>query len=302
MLNVDERICRMNLFVITWWISVACVDGWMAYHAPSHVARSRSHSSLQPPTWRPRMGAACIFLQAEKQQQGARRSSSSSSRGQGEAAAGGKEKQQHASTMHGVGVAQVLGFEREGHTMLRGLIQGDALERLAEAVQSEYNHRATEAYTQKLLELGVSRGGGKAALAKVCKEKGLPVPTLQVYNLHRADRPASKVVRELATSAEMGRVAADLLGVDSVMLYQTAAFFKFAGEGETAWHSDLNTAPFDTNYMVTFWIALTDVPTLQHSPLEFASRSHKDFALPYWYTIKGMKELDSRGYIRTNIY
>ena len=173
--------------------------------------------------------------------------------------------------------------------------------RLAEAVQSEYNHRATEAYTQKLREIGVSRGG-KAALAKVCQEKGLPVPTLQVYNLHRADRPASKVVRELATSAEMGRVAADLLGVDSVMLYQTAAFFKFAGEGETAWHSDLNTAPFDTNYMVTFWIALTDVPTLQHSPLEFASRSHKDFALPYWYTIKGMKELDSRGYVHTNIY
>jgi ectoine hydroxylase-related dioxygenase (phytanoyl-CoA dioxygenase family) len=239
----------------------------------------------------------------EKQQQGARRSSSSSSRGQGEAAAGGKEKQQqqHASPMHGVGVAQVLDFEREGHTMLRGLIQGDALERLAEAVQSEYNHRATEAYTQKLREIGVSRGG-KAALAKVCQEKGLPVPTLQVYNLHRADRPASKVVRELATSAEMGRVAADLLGVDSVMLYQTAAFFKFAGEGETAWHSDLNTAPFDTNYMVTFWIALTDVPTLQHSPLEFASRSHKDFALPYWYTIKGMKELDSRGYVHTNIY
>ncbi len=41
---------------------------------------------------------------------------------------------------------------------------------------------------------------------------------------------------------------------------QTAAFYKESGHGETAWHSDLNTAPFDTNSMVTFWIALTDVP------------------------------------------
>ena len=48
--------------------------------------------------------------------------------------------------------------------------------------------------------------------------------------------------------------------------------------------------------MVTFWIALTDVPTLRHSALEFASRSHRDFALPYWQTISGMKRLDARGY------
>lgn len=41
---------------------------------------------------------------------------------------------------------------------------------------------------------------------------------------------------------------------------QTAAFYKEDGNGETAWHSDLNTAPFDSNDMVTFWLALTDVP------------------------------------------
>jgi len=103
-------------------------------------------------------------------------------------------------------------------------------------------------------------------------------------------------VRDFAVSKRLGRMAADLLGVDAVMLYQTAAFFKERGHGETAWHSDLNTAPFDTNSMVTFWIALTDVPDRDHSPLEFASRSHKDFALPYWYTNEGMEDLEGRGY------
>ena len=210
----------------------------------------------------------------------------------------------HAVRGPGIGVETALEYEREGHTMLRGLVSGTALERLSKAVNSEFDHRATEAYSQKLRELGVSsdaipRKDVKAALAKACGERGLPVPSLQVYNLHRADRPASKAVYEFVTSADLGQVAADLMGVDSVMLYQTAAFYKFVGEGETAWHSDLNTAPFDTNYMVTFWIALTDVPTLQHSPLIFASRSHKDFALAYWHTLKGMKDLDARGY-KTN--
>jgi len=37
----------------------------------------------------------------------------------------------------------------------------------------------------------------------------------------RADRPASKAIREFVSSTEMGRVAADLMGIDSVMLYQT---------------------------------------------------------------------------------
>lgn len=212
-----------------------------------------------------------------------------------------KQNQKQAPTANVVSVKHALEFEREGHTMLRNLVSGDTLARLTEAVQSEYDHRATEAYNNKLRELGVrsgarSRAASKAALAQACQKRGLPVPTLQVYNIHRADRPSSKVIRDFVTSAEMGRVAADLMGVDSVMLYQTAAFFKRAGEGETVWHSDLNTAPFDTNHMITFWIALTDVPTYQHSPLEFASRSHRDFALAYWFTIEGMKNLDTRGY------
>ena len=142
-----------------------------------------------------------------------------------------------------VSVAQELAFEREGHCLLRGLVSGESCVALAAAVQAEYDHRAREAYSAKLKELGVSadatsRGphGFKEALAKACRDRGLPMPALQVYNLHRANRPASRVVRELATSEDMGRVAADLLGVDSVMLYQTGAFFKFAGDPETAWH------------------------------------------------------------------
>lgn len=202
-----------------------------------------------------------------------------------------------------VGMAQALEYERKGHTMLRSLIpSGLALKRLSAAVESEYDYRAREAYTAKLLSLGVGKKAmsqytsPKEALFQICHERKLPMPSLQVYNLHRAERPASDTIRKLVTSPELGRVAAELLGVDSVMLYQTAAHFKGAGgrDGATAWHSDLNTAPFDTNDMVTLWIALTPVPTPQHSPLEFADRSHKDFALAFWYDDRAVRhDLDA---------
>lgn len=103
-------------------------------------------------------------------------------------------------------------------------------------------------------------------LLRVCEREGFEVPFLQIFNVHRGSNEDAGVIRSIATSEEFGRMAADLLGVDAVMLYQTAAFYKEAGHGETAWHSDLNTAPFDTNDMVTFWLALTDVPGEPPSP------------------------------------
>eukprot|EP00961_Rhodomonas_salina_P112500 1513727-Rhodomonas_salina.1 len=52
----------------------------------------------------------------------------------------------------------------------------------------------------------------------------------------------------------------------------------------------------DTNGMLTFWLPLTPIPDLDHAPLEFATGSHRDFALPYWHTNEGMEDLGSRGY------
>lgn len=100
--------------------------------------------------------------------------------------------------------------------------------------------------------------------------------------MHRRACPEGKVIDSIARSEKLGHIAGEILGVDSVRLYQTCTFFKASGQGETSWHSDLSTSPFDTNSMVTCWIALTDIAGYEEAPLEFASRSHKDVALPYW--------------------
>lgn len=48
-----------------------------------------------------------------------------------------------------------------------------------------------------------------------------------------------------------GHVAAQLLSVPRVRLYQDSTFMKRSGDGPTLWHSDLNMAPFDTNDVVS---------------------------------------------------
>ena len=55
-------------------------------------------------------------------------------------------------------------------------------------------------------------------------------------------------------------VAAQLLGVDRVRLYQDCIFKKRAGDEPTNWHSDLHTSPLDTNGFVTCWFPLHAVP------------------------------------------
>ena len=41
-------------------------------------------------------------------------------------------------------------------------------------------------------------------------------------------------------------------------------------------------APFDTSAMITFWIPLQDIAATGGGGLVFCSKSHADFALPFW--------------------
>jgi len=69
--------------------------------------------------------------------------------------------------------------------------------------------------------------------------------------------------------------------VKSVRLYQDALFWKRPGDGPTPWHVDARMAPFDTNDMITFWIPLEQ--RVETTGLIFASQTHSDFSLAYWY-------------------
>jgi ectoine hydroxylase-related dioxygenase (phytanoyl-CoA dioxygenase family) len=106
-------------------------------------------------------------------------------------------------------------------------------------------------------------------------------PFLQVFNSWRRH----DALRPLACAKRLGHIAAQLMGVPRVRLYQDSLFVKRPGDDETLWHMDLATAPLDTNAFVTVWIPLTPVPATSAggSPLRFLTGSHADKAKDYWY-------------------
>lgn len=116
-------------------------------------------------------------------------------------------------------------------------------------------------------------------------DKFVYLPFNQVINIHRTNPE----VYEVATSIQLGRLAANLLQHNSVRLYQTALFLKEAKSInlKTEWHRDLSMVPLDTREggSVTFWCPL--LRTLSHinddSMLQFAPGTHRDVSREHWY-------------------
>jgi len=87
--------------------------------------------------------------------------------------------------------------------------------------------------------------------------------------LEENDAALAALVRHPA----LARAAADAMNVSGVRLYQATAFIKRAGDAPSAWHQDSAAAPFDSDRVVTLWLALADVPRAC-GPLRFARGSH----------------------------
>lgn len=88
---------------------------------------------------------------------------------------------------------------------------------------------------------------------------------LQVTNLWRH----SDLVRRFVMSQRLGRIAAELMGVDGVRLYHDQALYKEADGGITPWHADQYYWPFDSDRTCTVWVPLQETPA-EMGPLEFA--------------------------------
>lgn len=93
---------------------------------------------------------------------------------------------------------------------------------------------------------------------------------LQSFNLWRVDERIARFV----LAPRFARVAAALLGVDSVRLYHDQALCKEPGGGRTPWHQDQNYWPFDNDLSITMWMPLVDI-TPEMGSMTFVSGSHR---------------------------
>ena len=109
------------------------------------------------------------------------------------------------------------------------------------------------------------------------------MPYFQALNGHRF----MKSIADIALSKKLGGLAATLLQVPSVRLYQTAIFVKNSSSVNTPteWHQDLNMVPVDVSVggYLTFWCPLRALHYSRgDSILYFAESSHRDISRYHW--------------------
>ena len=145
---------------------------------------------------------------------------------------------------------QVSEYRRDGHLIMRGLIPREVIADLRRHVLE-----LCRPHQERLKPMKDRDVYGKAFV--------------QVMHLWEQD-PA---IRPISLSADLGRVVADLFGVDRVRIYHDQALLKEPGGGHTPWHQDNWYIPFDTQHILTMWVPLVDC-TSAMGTMSFASGSH----------------------------
>jgi ectoine hydroxylase-related dioxygenase (phytanoyl-CoA dioxygenase family) len=177
-----------------------------------------------------------------------------------------------------------LSFARDGHCVLRKIFSSQRIAKMRKSLTKHAKQQELLAWQQKVEVAAQSHEHAQACQTVVECQRTLAdlgaspvdVPFLQYFNTWRTLPEVLEIAKDLAP------IAAILLDCDSIRLYQDSVFWKRAGDGPTPWHTDGRMAPFDTSLLVTFWIPLQDDIPHDGSALVFCSKSHSDFALPYW--------------------
>ena len=84
-------------------------------------------------------------------------------------------------------------------------------------------------------------------------------------------------MRPLMINTALGKMAAELAGVDGIRIWHDQALIKEPWANATAWHKDCPYWSFHSPNSLTVWIALEDA-TLQNGCLYFLPGTHRDGA------------------------
>ncbi|MFM9874219.1 MAG: phytanoyl-CoA dioxygenase family protein [Fimbriimonadaceae bacterium] len=145
-----------------------------------------------------------------------------------------------------------IGYGRDGHALLRGVLSGSEITEFRDAVR----------------EVSARLNGERRSLAD---RDTYGKAFLQTTNLWRHD----ETVAHYVLSEKIGKIAAELMHVRGVRLYHDQSLFKEAGGGFTPWHQDQQYWPLDTPKTITLWMPLVDA-TAEMGTMYFASGSHSE--------------------------
>lgn len=153
---------------------------------------------------------------------------------------------------HGLAEGAINELRRDGHVKLR-------------AVFSAAEIAAYRPHLQRVVD---QHGGDRHAMER--KVAGAVKGWKFVNNLWAQD----EIARRYIMNRRLGRIAADLLGVDAVRLFRDQSYFKDPGGSNTPWHQDSRFIPLETDKILTVWIPLTAI-TPEMGPMSYVTGSHQ---------------------------
>lgn len=146
---------------------------------------------------------------------------------------------------------QIERFQTDGYIRLKNVLSPEVLAYYGDEI------------TQQVIRLNTLK---KPMHLRSTYEKAF----LQIMNLWRQ----SEIVKQFVFSKRLGKIAADLMGVNGVRLYHDQALYKEPSGGFTPWHADQYYWPLEKPTTCTVWIPLQQTP-MDMGPLAFAVGSQR---------------------------
>ena len=157
--------------------------------------------------------------------------------------------QQGLETPFNLSQEQIHSFRENGFIKLKNVLSPEVIQYMNETITAEVVRLNTQH-----LPMEERDTYGKAFL--------------QIMNIWTR----SATVKEIVFSKRLGRIAAELMGVEGVRMYHDQALFKEPGGGHTPWHADQYYWPLSNDNTVTAWIPLQETG-LELGPVEFSAGS-----------------------------
>jgi len=164
---------------------------------------------------------------------------------------------------HQLTTEQIESYRSSGFLVIENFLSGDELEHWQKTVTTAVKERGGIKIPGKEIKVGEADGINEDAdyFGKVFD---------QLINLWQTD----KGVREIMLDERLGKMAAQLAGVDGIRIWHDQALIKRPWANPTAWHLDTPFWSFSDRNAISIWVAL-DNATLENGCLFFIPGSHK---------------------------
>jgi phytanoyl-CoA hydroxylase len=158
---------------------------------------------------------------------------------------------------------EIQGYQDNGFVVINDFLSPQELEHWRQSVNTAVEERAGVKIPGKNIKIGESDGINEDAdyFGKVFD---------QLLNLWQTN----EAMKQIMFDERIGKMAAQLAGVDGIRIWHDQALIKRPWANPTAWHLDTPFWSFSHRSAISIWVALDDA-TLENGCLYFIPGTHK---------------------------